>query len=90
MFIKNKIAKYEKDICSVLTQLTYHIHPRIVEFIQKRNVDEFTYFKDLFGDKVDVNNYLFDGSVCVFPGVKRYVSFSLLPFRIKFTCYIEE
>jgi len=74
MFIRNKITAYEKDICSVLAHLAYHIHPRIVELVQKRNLEEYGYFKDLFDGKINVNHYLFDGSACVFPGVKRYVS----------------
>jgi len=74
MFIKNRIKEYEKDICSVLAHLAYHIHPKIVELIQKRNTEEYNYFKDLFNGKINVEHYLFDGSACVFPGVKRYVS----------------
>jgi len=74
MFIRNRIAEYEKDICSVLAHLAYHINPLIVELIQKRNIEEYDYFKDLFDGKINVDHYLFDGSACVFPGVKRYVS----------------
>ena len=74
MFIRNRITDYEKDICSILAHLAYHINPRIVELIQKRNIEEYDYFKDLFDGKINVDHYLFDGSACVFPGVKRYVS----------------
>ena len=74
MFIENKINKFERDICSVLAHLAFHIHPKIVEQIQKRNSEEYKYFSDLFGNRIEINNYLFDGSACVFPGVKRYVS----------------
>ena len=74
MFVKNRINEFEKDICSVLAHLAYHIHPAIVNEIQERNRQEYQYFVDLFGDKIDPNHYLFDGSACVFPGVRRYVS----------------
>lgn len=74
MFIENKIKKYEKDICSILAHLAFHIHPDIISVIQERNQDEFTYFQDLFGDRINVADYLFEGSACVFPGVRRYVS----------------
>ncbi len=74
MFIRNRIDEFEKDICSVLAHLAYHIHPKIVERIQSRNIEEFDYFKELFANKIEVDNYLFDGSACVFPGVRRYVS----------------
>ncbi|MHC4540075.1 MAG: hypothetical protein ACYTEK_08030 [Planctomycetota bacterium] len=74
MFIRNRIHEFEQDICSVLTQLAYHIHPKIVERIQARNSAESDYFRELFAGKIEMGNYLFDGSACVFPGVRRYVS----------------
>jgi len=74
MFIENRIREFEKDICSILAQLAFHIHPKIVEKIQKRNSEEFNYFKELFDNRININHYLFDGSACVFPGVRRYVS----------------
>lgn len=73
MFIKNRIGEFEKDICSVLAHRAFHIHPKIVEKIQKRNNEEYKYFSDLFGYRINVNHYLFDGSACVFPGVRRYI-----------------
>ena len=72
--LKNKISKFEKDLCKILAQLAYHIHPDVVAMIQRRNQSEFKLFENIFGDRINVNNYLFDGSACVFPGVKRYVS----------------
>lgn len=70
----NKIEDFEGDICSILSQLAYHVHPKIIQKIQEANRSEFQYFADLFADKIDVSNYLFDGSACVFPGVRRFVS----------------
>ena len=74
MAIENKIEEFEEDICSVLSQLCFHTHPKIIGQIQEVNRVERHYFEDLFGDRIDVSEYLFDGSACVFPGVKRYVS----------------
>lgn len=74
MFVTNRISAFEKDICEILAQLAFHIHPRIVERIQERNLLEYNYFEALFSDRIDIENYLFEGSACVFPGVKRYVS----------------
>ncbi|MCB1216879.1 hypothetical protein KDL44_05775 [bacterium] len=70
----NKIREHEFGICKIISALAYHIHPRIAEQIRKRNLEERAYFAELFGDMVDLDSYLFTGSVCVFPGVKRYVS----------------
>ena len=61
-------------MCSVLANLAYHINPKIVEQIQKRNVEEYDYFKELFGNKIEIDHYLFHGSACIFPGIRRYVS----------------
>jgi hypothetical protein len=74
MFITNKIKEYEKDICFILANLVYHVHPKVVELIQQKNKEEYEYFKELFSDKVEISHYLFNGSACVFPGVRRYVS----------------
>jgi hypothetical protein len=71
-FIK-EIEEFEGDVCRILSRLAYHIHPKIKQKIQERNRAEFQYFVDLFADKIDVSNYLFEGSACVFPGVRRYV-----------------
>ena len=74
MVIKNKISEYERDICSILARLAYHMHPRIIERVQEQNTREYGYFRDLFDGRIEIGNYLFDGSACVFPGVRRYVS----------------
>lgn len=74
MFIENKIKKYEKDICTILAHLAFHIHPDIVRVIQEQNENEYSYFKECFGDRINVDDYLFPSSACVFPGVRRYVS----------------
>jgi hypothetical protein len=74
MNIRNRINEFEFDICSILAQLSYHIHPQIVELIKARNIEEYDYFSKLFGDRIDISNYLFNGSACVFPGVRRYIA----------------
>ena len=73
-FIENKVADFEKDICMILARLAHHVHPNILKSIQQSNLDEYDYFKRLFSDRIEVDNYLFDGSACVFPGVRRSVS----------------
>ncbi|MFT6917385.1 MAG: hypothetical protein ACJAWL_003744 [Motiliproteus sp.] len=58
----------------MLSQLAHHVHPAVVERIQQRNEEERAFFESLFENKIPVSSYLFSGSACVFPGVKRYVS----------------
>ena len=40
MIIENRVEEFEFDICSILAQLAYHIHPTIIEFIKARNSEE--------------------------------------------------
>ncbi len=74
MLIENKISLFEKDVAKILSSLSYHIHPDIIKFIQDVNSKEHSQFKILFGDNINIESYLFEGSACVFPGVRRYVS----------------
>lgn len=71
---ENRISQFEKPIAEILAQLAHHVHPKVVEAIRERNIDERRYFEDLFGDSIESTSYLFSGSSCVFPGVRRYVS----------------
>ena len=71
---ENKIKNFEQEICGILSKLCHHIHPRIIERIQRANDSEYNYFRNLFSDYIKVENYLFKGSACLFPGVRRYVS----------------
>jgi len=72
--LENKLHLYNKDLAIILAGLAYHISPEIVKYIVERNKVDFNYFKKLFEGKIDIENYLFEGSDCVFPGVRRYVS----------------
>jgi len=69
---KNKIDIFNKDLAIILAQLAYHISPEIVKYIVERNKAEQPFFEKLFGNNIDIGNYLFDGSDCVFPGCRRW------------------
>lgn len=71
--IDDKIRQVEPDIAKILSQVCYHVHPDIVKRIQNQNQADSDYFKKLFGDLIDAHDYLFPGSACVFPGVRRYI-----------------
>lgn len=71
---RNRISDFEEAIGHTLAQLAHHMHPAIVAKIQTRNQEERPYFESLFGERIPTSRYLFSGSACVFPGVKRYVS----------------
>jgi len=69
---KNKINIFNKDLAIILAQLAYHISPEIVKYIAERNKAEQPFFEKLFENNIDIENYLFDGSDCVFPGCRRW------------------
>jgi len=69
---KNKINDFNKSLAIILAQLAYHISPDIVRHIQERNYTDRAFFEELFGNNINIENYLFDGSDCVFPGVRRW------------------
>ncbi len=73
-FVPNKLADFEKNVCSILAQLAHFVHPDVLHRIQQGNKEEYSYFKGLFGNRIEISEYLFEGSACVFPGVKRYVA----------------
>ncbi|MBW4054505.1 MAG: hypothetical protein HIU83_03700 [Proteobacteria bacterium] len=72
--ITNNVQKYEFQIAQILSNLCYHIHPDIVSYIQEKNEIDFDFFKRLFANLIPLEHYLFLGSACVWPGVKRYIS----------------
>ena len=74
MQIDNKIAEFEPEIARILAALSYHIHPEIVSYVQEINLRDRSFFESLFDGRIELNHYLFEGSACVFPGVRRYVS----------------
>lgn len=41
--------------------------------IKGKNAEQIAAFKSLFHDKIKIESYLFDGSACVFPGIRRWV-----------------
>lgn len=69
---ENKINSFNKDLAIILAQLAYHISPEIVKYIAERNKNDYQFFEELFRNNIDIGNYLFDGSDCVFPGVRRW------------------
>ena len=72
--LENRVALFERKIANILAQLAYFVHPRVVEKVQERNKEEFPFFEQLFINQIEVGDYLFEGSACVFPGVRRFVS----------------
>jgi hypothetical protein len=62
----------EKEIAIALGKVCHHIHPEIIEKIREENRK----FKDEFKEICEgwVDTFLYDGSDCVFPGVRRCIN----------------
>ena len=71
---ENRVALFDREIANILAQLAHFVHPKIVAKVQERNKKEYSRFEQLFANKIEVGDYLFEGSACVFPGVRRFVS----------------
>jgi hypothetical protein len=72
--LENKIGLVNKDLALILGKLAYYIAPDIVNYIVEQNKTDCDYFTKLFAGRIEAEQYLFPGSACVFPGVRRYVS----------------
>ena len=71
--LENKIDSYNENLAMALGSLAYHIHKDIVKYVIEKNEKEKACFKEIFKGKIEVKDYLFEGSDCVFPGVKRNI-----------------
>ncbi len=70
----NKVAQFDKEIAIVLAQLAHFVHPKVVAKVQECNKEQYDTFEQLFANKIEIGDYLFAGSACVFPGIRRRVS----------------
>jgi len=69
----NYSENVEKTIAICLGKICHHIHPEIIKRITEANVRFKNGFKNLC-PKVDVEVFFYEGSDCVFPGVRRPIN----------------
>jgi hypothetical protein len=63
----------EETIAIALGKVCYHIHPDIVNKIVKSNIEFKDEFKSFCGN-LDSDAFFYNGSDCVFPGVRRCIN----------------
>jgi hypothetical protein len=72
-FIDNS-AIVERELAIILGKVSHHIHPEIV----KRIIEENKIFNEEFSKNchplLNVNNYFYENSDCVFPGIRRPIN----------------
>ncbi|OAV74855.1 hypothetical protein Barb7_01587 [Bacteroidales bacterium Barb7] len=69
-------TEIEKEIAIILGKACHHIHPEIVNRIVQANKEFKSEFQEICrkSGKLDANTFLFEGSDCVFPGVRRCIN----------------
>lgn len=63
----------ERDIAFALGKVCYHIHPQIINKIIEEN-DKYKVEFQQICSKLDSTIFLYEGSDCVFPGVRRNIN----------------
>ncbi len=71
---KNNSYKVEKDLAILLGSVSHHIHPEIIKYITKKNVDFKNDFIKYCRPKLNCDNFFYEGSDCIFPGIRRPVN----------------
>jgi hypothetical protein len=74
IILSNKLRKHEEDIARMLADVSYFMHREVVKYIQSKNIEQYEIFDNLFKGKININDYLYQNSACVFPGTRRYTS----------------
>ena len=63
----------ERGIALTLAKVCHFIHPQVVEAIQQINEKDADRLAEIIPREVDRAAWLYAGSACVFPGVRRFV-----------------
>ena len=71
----NLIEDEQRVIALTLARVSHHVHPDVVAAIRERNADaeELARLEAIFPDCIEKEAWLYPGSACVFPGVRRFI-----------------
>jgi hypothetical protein len=67
----NKIAEVEREVADAIAKVAYFISPKVVRRLAELNYHWQAEFEASYASRVSVANYFYNGSACVFPGVRR-------------------
>lgn len=70
-FYKDNSSSYEEGIAKILSQVSYFIHPNVIQRVVEKNI-EFRKILNEINQEIS-ETFLYDGSDCIFPGVRRVV-----------------
>ena len=71
---KNYAFRIERELAIMLGSVSHHLHPDIIEYIKYKNKEFKSEFKSYSHPNLNVEDFLFDGSDCLFPGLRRPVN----------------
>ena len=66
--------RVEKELAMMLASVSHHLHPEIVSYIKNKNLEFKSEFESYSHPKLNIEDFLFDGSDCLFPGLRRPVN----------------
>lgn len=69
----NKSQTVERDTAMILAKVAHHMHPRIIKKIAEANAGYREIFASYAPPQINVDDFLYDCSACVFPGVRRHL-----------------
>ncbi|PWH10158.1 hypothetical protein DEJ39_07630 [Bacteroidetes bacterium SCGC AAA795-G10] len=70
----NLTQEVEKELSFILGTVSHHIHPDIVKYLVEANISLKEDFGQYSHEKLNIHEFFFDNSDCVFPGVRRPVN----------------
>lgn len=79
----------EKELTFLLGLVSHHLHPEIVNYITEENLKFIDEFKKYSPQELNDQQFLFKGSDCVFPGVRRPVNREKSETRWKNNIYVD-
>lgn len=92
----NLIEQEQHNIAKALARVTHHMHPKVVARIREINADheERARLEAILPECIEREAWLYPGSACVFPGVRRFVGRvkkkQLLKYVPKEGCIIDD
>ena len=74
MIFEDNSKSVEKELAILLGRVSHHIHPKIVKLIQSKNKELLYVFKSYCHHKLNYLDFFYEGSDCLFPGVRRPIN----------------
>ena len=67
----NKLVEVEREVAIAIAKVAYFISPNVVRRVAELNKKWQAEFQTNYGLKIDAEHFFYDGSACLFPGIRR-------------------